>query len=90
MEESQNFTLILLSALVLVQDLGRLWDLSVLIITFSNIMQSQASTKAGMIDSARGKGMCAAYLSVAAIIVALVVAILATGLTIGLFYSYRS
>ena len=50
-------------------------------------MQSQASAKAGMINSARNEGMCAAYLSVATIVVALVVAILATGLTVGIFYS---
>jgi hypothetical protein len=50
-------------------------------------MQSQASVKTGMINSARSEGMCAAYLSVAAIVVALVIAILATGLTLGLLYS---
>ena len=41
-----------------------------------------------MIDSARDKGLCAAYLSVAAIVVALVIAILTTGLSIALFYYY--
>ena len=53
-------------------------------------MQSQESAKAGNITSARNQGTCAAYLGVAAIVVALVVAIVVTGMTIGLFYSSRS
>ena len=36
-----------------------------------------------MINSARKQGMCAAYLSVAAIVVAFVIAILVTGVTVG-------
>ena len=39
-----------------------------------------------MINSARKEGMCAAYLSVAAIVAALVVACLVTGLTVGITY----
>ena len=62
--------------------------LIVLIIMYNNSVQSKASAKAGMIDSARDKGVCAAYLSVAAIVVALVIAILTTGLSIALFYYY--
>ena len=54
------------------------------------ILQSQESAKAGNITSARNQGMYAAYLGVAAIVAALVIAILATGLTIGQFYSSRS
>ena len=50
-------------------------------------MQSQQSAKTGNINSARNEGMCAAYLSVAAIISALVVAIVVTGMTIGITYS---
>ena len=54
------------------------------------IMQSKGSAKSGMINSARNEGICAAYLSVAAIAVALVIACLATGLTVGLVYTgYR-
>ena len=48
------------------------------------IMQSKQSAQAGMINAARNEGVCAAYLSVAAITVALVIAVLATGLTLGL------
>ena len=40
-----------------------------------------------MINSARKRGMCAAYLSVAAIIVALVIASLVTGVTVGIIRS---
>ena len=43
-----------------------------------------------MINAARKQGMYAAYLSVAAIISALVVACLATGLTVGLVNQYLS
>ena len=53
------------------------------------ILQSQESAKAGNINSARNQGMCAAYLSVAAIVAALVVAIVVTGMTLGIAYSSR-
>ena len=45
------------------------------------ITQSKTSVKAGMSDSARKQGMCAAYLSFAAIVVALIVACLYSNCT---------
>ena len=49
-------------------------------------MQSKEYATNGMIDSARSHGMYAAYLDVAAIAAALLVAVIATGLVIGLIY----
>ena len=49
-------------------------------------MQSKKSYAAGNGKGARREGVCAAYLSVAAIISALVVACVATGLAAGLYY----
>ena len=49
-------------------------------------MQSKRNAEVGMINAARKQGMIAAYLSVAAIVSALVVACLATGLAVGLVY----
>lgn len=47
--------------------------------------QSRESAKLGNTKTARNQGLIAAYLNVAAIIVAFVVALLVTGLTIGLY-----
>ena len=55
-------------------------------ITHAKKMQSKRNAEVGMINAARKQGMIAAYLSVAAIVSALVVACLATGLAVGLVY----
>ena len=47
--------------------------------------QSQVSAKMGHTEKARNQGLVAAYLNAAAVIIAFLVALLATGLAIGLY-----
>ena len=51
------------------------------------LLQSRQSARNGDIKGARNNGLVAVYLNATAITSALVVACLATGLTIGLYYT---
>lgn len=48
-------------------------------------LQSQASARSGAIKVARSQGIAAAYLNVATILFALILAIVVTGLVVGLY-----